>query len=158
MRALLRPRRDVDGDVAVVAGGPKCDLALGCAVLRLVRDLGVVLLELVEQDLVLLLLEAVLVLVVEVLEAPVAVAVDDVRRSLVLGLHERHAQQLREPGREALGALERVAGAGDRAAAGLGFLLRLALLVAAAARERRGRRRRQRHPAETRHPGSSSVE
>src|SRR5215218_4215638 len=153
MRALLRPRRDVDGDVAVVAGGSKCDLALGCAVLRLVRDLGVVLLELVEEDLVLLLLEPFLVLVVEAVEALVAVAVDNVRGALVLGLHERHSLQLREPDRKARGALERVAGAGDRAAAGLGFLLRLALLVAAAARERRRRSRHEHDPPEAPHSG-----
>src|SRR5829696_8591612 len=119
MRALLRPRRDVDGDVAVVAGGSKCDLALGCAVLRPVRDLRVVLLELVEEDLVLLLLEPFLVLVVEALEALVAEPVDDVRRPVVLGAHERHAAELREAGRKAGGAVEGVARARDRAAARL---------------------------------------
>src|SRR3954447_11203262 len=52
-----RTRGDVNGDVAVVARRPQRDLAVGCAVLRLVRDLRVLVLELVEEDLVLLLLE-----------------------------------------------------------------------------------------------------
>src|SRR5215218_5867779 len=145
-RDLLRPRGDVDGDVVVVARRAKRDLALGGAVLRLVRDLRVVFLELVEENLVLLFLEAFLVLVVEALEALVAVAVDDVRRALVLGADEGHSFELREPGREAGGAGEGIARARDGAAAGLGFLLRLALLVAATAGERRRRDRDENHP------------
>src|SRR3954453_23884790 len=148
-----RPRRDVDGDVAVVAGRAERDLPFCRAVHRLVRDLGVLLLELVEEDLVLRLLQLVLVLAVDGLELLVAVAVDDVRRPLVLGLDERHSFELGEAGRETRGSGEPVARARDRAAAGLRFLLRLALLVVASAAGQRARGQRdEQQPCQPRHP------
>src|SRR5215208_1717943 len=139
MLDLFRPGGDVDRDVVVVARFAQRDLARRAAVLRPVRDLRVVVLELVEQDRELLLLEPILVLAVQAFETLVAVAVDDVGRSLVLGAHERHAVELRKAGGQAGRAREGVARARDRAAAGLlGLLLLVALAAAAGGKQNDG--------------------
>src|SRR5215204_3002818 len=85
------------GLAAVAALGGELHLAAAAAAFE--RDLGVVLLLLVEGDLVVALLEPLVPLVVELVEVFRGPSLDDHRRPCLLGLDERHVAGDGEVGR-----------------------------------------------------------